>query len=121
MRSKISYFLRFPKLAYWFAYAFGCIRVDPVQIDKIVEASCLQQWWISNSIYVLDAILKNSKIAPSSIVRLIGYLLYTQRSNRFEKKSVAMHQPIIFFNIDTQGLRKTKTENSLMREVKVTS
>ena len=37
------------------------------------------------------------------------------------KKSGAMHQTLIFFNIDAQGFRKTKNENPPMWEMGVTS
>ena len=37
------------------------------------------------------------------------------------KKSGAIHQDLIFFNIDAQGFRKTKNENPQTREMGVTS
>ena len=37
------------------------------------------------------------------------------------KKSGAMHQTLISFNIDAQGFRKTKNENPLTQEIGVTS
>ena len=37
------------------------------------------------------------------------------------KKSGAMHQTLIFFNIDAKGLRKAKNENPLTWEIEVTT
>ena len=37
------------------------------------------------------------------------------------KKSGALYQTLIFFNIDAQGFRKTKNENPPTREIRVIS
>ena len=37
------------------------------------------------------------------------------------KKSGALHQTLIFFNIDAQGFRKAKNENPPTQEMRVTS